>query len=250
MRGSKMMVGFRNIFLCLMISVLLLPANDFANAETIEMAIKEGNEILSLQEKSVCLLTLRTENQFKPEWPPEVYNLELTHQDTNKKIHVAVQSRNFGSLLKKGFKDAFTLNKNTSSWEGLVSFQLPAGRYRLTAVRGGCTRSIGIGAAIATFDFPYNIPFEVQAGEYVYLGRIEMTNRERKSEDEIPSGDTTATRIPQHQAGFSTGTFEVKILDNFEVDIQKFKEKYPGISNYQVANRILPPWEKPGGEKN
>jgi hypothetical protein len=150
MRARKMMVEFRNIFLCLMISVLLLPANNFANAETIAMAIKEGNEILSLQEKSVCLLILRTENQFKPEWPPEVHNLELIHQDTNKKIHVAVQSRNFGSLLKKGFKDAFTLNKNTSSWEGLVSFHLPAGQYRLTAVRGGCTRSIGIGAAIAT----------------------------------------------------------------------------------------------------
>jgi hypothetical protein len=46
------------------------------------------------------------------------------------------------------------------------------------------------------------------------------------------------------------GTFEVKIFDNFEVDIQKFKGKYPGISNCQVANSILPPWEKPGGEKN
>ena len=37
------------------------------------------------------------------------------------------------------------------------------------------------------------------------LGRIEMINRERLSDDEIPSGDTTITRIPQYDSGFATG---------------------------------------------
>jgi len=235
----------KNRFLWLLGAVLLLLANNYATAETIEMAIKEGNEIIRLPEGSVCLLTLKTDNQFKPEWPPEVYALELMNQETGKKINIAVQSRKVGSLLKKGFKDAFTFNKNTSLWEGLVSFQLSPGQYRLTAVRGGCTRSIGIGAAIATFDFPFDIPFQVMETEYVYLGRIEMINRERKSDDEIPSGDTTITRISQRQSGFATGTFEVAITDNFDPDMGKFREKYPPIDNHPVAKRILPPWEKP-----
>jgi hypothetical protein len=235
----------KSFLLWLFGAVFLLLANGYAVAEIIEMAIKEGNEIIRLQEGSVCLMSLKTDNQFKPEWPPEVYALELMNQESGKKINIAVQSRKVGSLLKKGFKDAFTFNKNTSLWEGLVSFQVSPGLYRLTAVRGGCTRSIGIGAAMANFDFPFDIPFQVMEAEYVYLGRIEMINRERKSEDEIPSGDTTITRIPQRQSGFATGTFEVAIMDNFDTDLAKFREKYPPIDNQTVAKRILPSWEKP-----
>ncbi|MGA8185775.1 MAG: hypothetical protein WB819_19275, partial [Terriglobia bacterium] len=145
----------------------------------------------------------------------------------------------------KGLSDSFTVNKGTSSWEGLVSFKLPQGKYRLSAVRGGCNRGIGIGAAMASFDFPFNIPFQIYDKECVYLGRIEMTNRERASENEIPSGDTTVTRLPQKQSGFATGTFDVKIFDNLDEDINKFKAEYPVLDEMTITKRILPPWSKP-----
>jgi hypothetical protein len=68
-----------------------------------------------------------------------------------------------------------------------------------------------------------------------------MINRERKSEDEIPSGDTTITRIPQRQSGFATGTFEVAITDNFDPDMGKFRENIPRLTTIPWPNEYSPP---------
>jgi len=232
-----------------LIAMATLFVNGCASVQTREMALEKGQEKLSLQKDSICFLSVKTDNKFKPEWPPEVWAMELTDQKTNKKINIAVQSKSWGSLLKKGLSDSFTLNKGTSSWEGLVSFELPQGKYRLSAVRGGCNRGIGIGAAMASFDFPFDIPFQVYDKECVYLGRIEMTNRERTSDKEIPSGDTTSTRLPQQHSGFGTGTFDVKIFDNMDEDIHRFKAEYPVLDQMKITKRILPPWSMPTSSK-
>ena len=231
-----------------LLGFLLLGMVGCASMSSNEMVFREGNESVNLEAGSVCLLSLRTDNQFKPKWPPEVYAIKLINQATNKETNIAVQSRSMGALLKKGFGDALTFNKNTSSWEGLISFQLPPGSYRIAAVRGGCSRSIGIAAAIASFDFPFDVPFHVYDNEYVYLGRIEMTNRKRVSNDEIPSGDNFITRLPQKQSGFGTGTFDVNIYDNYDQDIQKLEEQYPAIRGQTIARRVLPQWTKPNRE--
>lgn len=234
---------------CLM-TVILLVVISFLNSgcssiQTKEMALRDGVDTLNMGGGAICLLTLKTDNQYKPEWPPEVYGLEIVDQATNKKMNIAVQSMSMGSLIKKGLNDTFTAKKDGSVWEGLISFHLPVGSYSISAVRGGCTRGIGIAAAMASFDFPFDTPFEVNAHEYVYLGRIEMINRERKSEDEIPSGDNTITRIPQKQSGFGTGTFDVQIYDNYDQDIKSFTEKFPVLNGKKIAKHVLPAWSKP-----
>lgn len=229
----------------LLVVLLALCLTGCASMRFTEMAFVKGNERIDLEDGSVCLVSLKTENEFKPTWPPEVYNIKLIDEATNKEIKIAVQSMSIGALLKKGFGDVVTFNKGISSWEGLISFQLPPGSYRITAVRGGCSKSIGIIAAIASFDFPFNNPFQVNDNEYVYLGRIEMINRERVSEDELPSGDNLITRMPQKKSGFGTGTFHVKIYDNFDQDIQDFREKYPVLASQKINKRILPQWKKP-----
>ncbi len=244
---QKILRPFNSNYLSAMLLILgvFLFISGCASVQTKEMALQSGDDKINLNKGSVCLLSIKTDNQFKPEWPPEVWGLELTDQATNKKIDIAVQSKSLGSLIKKGMSDTFTYKKDSSSWEGLISFQLPPGSYRLTAVRGGCTRGVGIAAAMASFDFPFDIPFQVHYNECVYLGRIEMINRERKSEDEIPSGDTTITRLQQKHSGFGTGTFDVKIIDIFDQDMQQFKGKYPAIGKQEVAKRIIPQWQKP-----
>jgi hypothetical protein len=152
---------FSNVstLLVVLIAIATLFVNGCASVKTRGMALEKGQEKLSLQKDSICFLSVKTDNKFKPEWPPEVWAMELTDEKTNKKINIAVQSTSLGSLLKKGLSDSFTVNKGTSSWEGLVSFKLPQGKYRLSSVRGGCNRGIGMGAAMASFDFPFNIPF-------------------------------------------------------------------------------------------
>jgi hypothetical protein len=98
---------------------------------------------------------------------------------------------------------------------------------------------------MASFDFPFDIPFQTNQNETVYLGRIEMINRERLSDNEIPSGDTTKTRKPQYDSGFATGTFDVKIYDDLPQDIARFKGQYPLLETIKIEKRILPPWQKP-----
>jgi hypothetical protein len=247
MKQSKMTLKsfFKVFILPVFIIMTLIPLfNGCASVQTKEMGLKTGQEKLSYQEGSLCLLSIKTDNKYKPEWPPEVWAIELIDQATDKKVNIAVQSKSFGSLLKKGLNDTFTYDKGTSSWEGLISFKLPPGQYCLTAIRGGCTRGIGIGAAMASFGFPFDTPFRVYDKECVYLGRIEMINRERTSEDEIPSGDSTITRLPQQHSGFGTGTFDVEIFDNLDEDINKFREEYPVIGDIIITKRILPPWRK------
>lgn len=229
----------------LFIVFLVLTLTGCASMKPKGMAFNKANDQPNLASGSVCLMSIKTDNKFKPTWPPEVYSIAVISEATNKKIDIYVHSLSMGDLLKKGFRDIATLNHNTSSWEGLISFQLLPGSYRLTSIRGGCSRSIGIIAAMATFDFPFDIPFQTFDKEYVYLGRIEMTNRERVSEDEIRSGNNLATRLPQKQSGFGTGTFDVNIYDNFDQDIEDFKEKYFVLRSREVNKRILSQWQKP-----
>jgi len=216
-----------------------------ASVQVKEMTFIKGGEQVSFDKGSVCLLSLKTDNRFKPEWPPEVYSIEIIDNKSNKKTNIAVRSMSFGSLLKKSASDAFAVKKASSSWEGLISFQLEPGSYQLSAIRGGCVRGIGVAVAMATFDFPFDLPFQIYDKEYVYLGRIEMTNRERISEDDIPSGSNLITQIPQRQSGFGTGTFDVTVYDNYDQDIQSFKEKYHAIDDNKINKRILPQWKKP-----
>lgn len=209
-----------------------------ASADKKAAKASAGN--LNLGKKPMCLISLRTENQYKPGWPPEVYRLLLFSEASKKKFQVKVIP---GSVISKAFKDAFTVNKEGPE-ENLVRIQLPPGSYRLWAVAGGCAQGVGVAAVVGTFEFPFDIPFQVEGGECVYLGRIEMVNRQRLSEDEIPSGGKLPV-IDQSVSGFGDGTFDVKIYDNYDVDIPRFRDKYPAFAGIEINKRILSPWTKP-----
>ncbi len=214
-----------------------------------EMALTPEDSLSDIQGSYISLLSISTDNQFKPTWPPEVYSIEVTDQRSQEKIQVTLQSMDKMDLIKKAFSEMGQIDEGGSTWEGLVSFHLPPGQYRITAVRGGCIRSAGIAAAMASFDFPFDMPFQVGRDQFVYLGNITMINRERLSEDEIPSGDTTITRLPQKHSGFGTGTFDVIIKDLYESDMRKFQKKYPAMAGQPIAKNILPPWKKPRTEQ-
>ena len=236
-------IGKRNfVFLLILIAITL---GGCSSKQMQGMALRPDDDAASLQGNHICLMTIKTDNKFKPTWPPEVYGIEIVDEKTNEKIQISVQSLSKMDLIKKGFNEWKETKEKSSSWEGLISFHLPPGQYRLTAVRGGCVRSAVIIAGMASFDFPFDMPFRVDSKNYVYLGRIEMINRERSSDDEIPSGDNSYTRLPQKQSGFGTGTFDVKVYDNYNEDIEKFRAKYPALLNQEISKRILPPWSKP-----
>lgn len=236
------------LFICIVGVAVFQLAGCGAKSNIREMALDPGDDAASLQGSHILLLSMKTDNQFKPGWPPEVWAIEIVEDGTGRKIEIAVQSMSATALLKKGLGEAAEMEEETSSWEGLISFDLPPGSYTLSAVRGGCVRSVGTGVAVASFDFPFAIGFTVDHEQFAYLGRIEMTNRQRLYDDEIPAGDNTASRLPQKQSGFGTGTFDVTILDNYDRDMQQFTAQYAVLTGQVIVKRILPRWTPPKTE--
>jgi hypothetical protein len=210
-------------------------------------AFERGARNLDLASGSACFFTIHTENQYNPAWPAEVYAISVVSDADKKEYTLNMLDEPGGSLLaqatRKALKDVFTPSKS-GPFESLASIQLPPGSYRLTSVRGGCAKGIGVAAMMGSFDFPFNLPFQVGSEEIVYLGRIEMTNRKRTSNEEISSGGKLGL-VGQSASGFGEGTFDIKIYDNLEQDILKYKNQYPILSNAKIIKRILPPWEKP-----
>src|SRR5262249_36780236 len=108
--------------------------------------------------------------------------------------------------------------------EYLISVGLPPGKYKLIEIRS-LNRKFLISAVSS---IPMNSAFELAPGSMIYLGRVEAVVRERKDEGELRAGPMIPL-IDQSVAGFSGGTFHIQILDNYDVDLASFREKYPAL---------------------
>lgn len=215
---------------------------DFRDLQNLRsMPLQTGMNSLNVNNGSICLLSIKAENQFKTGWPPEVRIVKIVNVDTKERYLFKVVELDFSLFIKTG-KDMVTINKEGVT-EALVGFQLIPGDYLLKDVRGGCVKALICGQ----FAFPFDIPFTVNPGEYVYMGRIEMINRKRVSKDEIPSGGKFPL-VDQFISGFGRSTFDVNVIDNFDQDIDAFKAKFPVIANQEIRKRILPQWKKPVGK--
>ncbi len=208
-----------------------------------ETALKPGDTALTLNYESIVLLSIKTQNKYKPKHAPEVYRVTVISDDENKTEYTTMLvDTGVGSLLGKAFSDIAKPHKG-DSWEDFVTLRLPPGSYRLTLIGGGTT----VGLSAGQFNFPFNIPFSLGSQTIVYIGKIEMVNRKRESDDEVPSGGKWPL-IDQAASGFGGGTFDVSIYDNFDQDQIKFNEKYPALSDQKIIKQILSPWEKPPKE--
>lgn len=128
--------------------------------------------------------------------------------------------------------------------EYLVSISLPPGRYKLREISGAS----GGFPVLGTFSIPVYTKFEMRPNTLVYLGRIEAVVRERKDDNELRAGPVFPL-LDQAITGFSGGTFDIRIFDNYEEDFSFFVEKYPLLSKYAVEKAVLPPWRKPSEEE-
>lgn len=226
----------------IMIFVLLLMSGCGTLHKT---ALKPGDTSLVLNYESIVLLSIKTQNKYKPGHAPEVYRITVTSDDADKTEYKTILvDTGVGSLIGKALKD-MTKRNTGDSWEDLITLRLPPGSYRLTSIAGGTTSALSSGH----FDFPFNILFSLGSQTIVYIGKIDMVNRKRESDDEVPSGSKFPL-IDQAASGFGGGTFDVAIYDNFDQDQIKFSDKYPALSDQKIIKQILGPWEKPPMKNN
>jgi len=192
------------------------------------MAINEKTKTLDLTKESIVLMTVKTANNYKPIYQPNVQFIRIfTAGNKDKKdLHL--------------FRATKPYNKVAQQFnEYLISINLPAGNYELKEITGQGTDGFFNG----NFVIPLYINFELKPNKLVYLGHIEATNRKRAYDYELRAGSMIPL-LDQAVTGFSGGTFDVNIYDNFDRDLAVFKKEYPVIGEYNDEKMILTPRKK------
>lgn len=182
------------------------------------MALNANKGSLANLSKPIGILTLRTENAYKPTYEPEVNRIKFVSSSSHRE-------KTFEP--NKPYKQA----KN-EYLEYLVSVDLEPGDYLLGHVLGR-----GEGFLVAGhFNFPVNARLNLTSG-ITYLGHVTMTNRERKEGEERSGG--VFPLIDQSVCGFSGGTFDVTVTDRGETDIPDFVRAYPALKDVTITKAIM-----------
>ena len=90
----------------------------------------------------------------------------------------------------------------------------------------------------AEMSYAVNADFNVPPQAVVYLGHLDIVNKERIDKDDQASGFAIPL-IDQAVAGFSGGTLGVALSDHYERDIGMFRAEYPVTMNVPVVRAPL-----------
>jgi len=207
--SANMHVGFFGLALSIMMS---------GCASVSQMALKKDSGPLDLSKKSIAVFTLRTSNQYKPAFQPNVRQVEITAGSTGK---------------EQGFRVGRAHAKSRDFYEYLVSVDLEPGVHTLRRVWGTSMNLM----IIASFSFPVDETFEVPPNAVIYIGHMDMTNRKR--EEGEPRSGSLVPLVDQALAGFSGGTFDVTVSDRSATDIPLFVQTYPCLRDVQIAKTLM-----------
>ena len=191
-------------------------------------ALNSETTAIDISKESIALLTVKISNKYRTSYQPNI-KYAFVWSDAEKdreKFSFSVDEK------YKEVEDSFN--------EYLISFQLPAGRYKLRELFA----QSGLFPFIGTFSVPLYSSFSIEPQKIIYLGHIEAAIIER-TDDELLRAGPVIPLIDQAVTGASGGTFVIKITDLYEKDINLFQQKYPYLAKHQVENLTLPQWNQP-----
>jgi hypothetical protein len=224
-------------FLIVMSFLILTGCATMEGADFVKpMTLNDDTNALDLKKKSVALLTVKTSNQYKPGYQPDMWGIYVLTNDGKEKKEIY----RFGDKL--GRLTPYKADKEFNEY--LVGISLAAGKYKLGRING----TGGVFPIRGGFAIPVFADFDLPPNKIVYLGRIEATLRERKKDDELRAGPVLPL-LDQAATGFYSGTFYINVYDNYDKDVSLFKQKYPLLNNFTIEKAVLPPWRKPTAEE-
>lgn len=184
------------------------------------MPLGSQSGTVDVSKKSILIAKVAVKNDHKPSQQPDLCCIFLN---------------------KDGSDLSFTkpdLVKTTPSGEKeyLVSIDIAPGTAKILSFR--FTREIPL-VMRATADLIVDKSVEIPGNSIVYLGNISVAIKPKSREDQ-PSAGLPFPLVDQAVAGFSTGTFEIKIEDRYESDVREFRARYPNMSTMDIAKNILP----------
>jgi hypothetical protein len=119
-----------------------------------------------------------------------------------------------------------------------VRIPLAPGKY----VMRGITGQSGIFPFHGMFFTPLHETVEIKPNSIVYLGHVDATVVERK-DGELRAGPVIPL-IDQAATGFSGGTWDIRVSDEFDQDVAEFKKDFPALTNASIEREVLPAWDK------
>lgn len=94
---------------------------------------------------------------------------------------------------------------------------------------------------------PFQVPVDFPANSIVYIGNLDVSIVPR--EEEQPRAGSVIPLIDQSVTGFSSGTYEVDVSDNYDEDLALLMDNYPYLSGREVIKVMLPDWVYPPTEE-
>ncbi|GAB2515916.1 hypothetical protein [Microbulbifer agarilyticus] len=205
--------------------VLMLTVVAFAGCASVsKMPLNDKVAAIDTSEKSILVAKLSIRNDNKPSHQP---NLLAVFVNQNEKDYSFTKPTLIADL-DKGGKEYF------------ISMDVAPGKATIKLAR--FMRQVPL-LLNAMADLPFEYEIDVPANEVVYVGNITATIKPR--EGDAPRAGAVIPLIDQAVAGFSNGTFEVSITDNYDADMESLKAKYPYIASQAIAKNLLPAWTHP-----
>lgn len=187
-----------------------------------DMALIKGQENIHTS-KSIALLSVKVSNQNKPS-----YQLEISGAFVCPQLRDCF-SRKWMHKVESPYK-----SKKDSFNEYLLSFELDPGEYNIHAIATFYDIPILLHAEA---NIPLSLKYEVKPNSVVYLGHIDATLREKRSDNEERAG--LLPLIDSAIVGYSSGTFDVAVEDRFDNDIKVFIAEYPALQKVKVDKFIM-----------
>jgi hypothetical protein len=176
---------------------------------------------------SYALMTVTLKNAYHTSYQPSpiVVNLERGAADSRE------------DRLNFRFDDQETTTGDSGN-HYFIRLPLAPGKY----VMRGITGQSGVFPFHGMFFAPLHEVVDVKPNSIVYLGHIDATVVERK-DGELRAGPVIPL-IDQAATGFSGGTWDISVSDQFDNDVTAFKKDFPALSNASIDRDVLPAWDK------
>lgn len=198
------------------------------------MAFQDDAERLTEKSKPVYLMATTIRNDYKVSYQPRLAVLYVEKPDAKD----AADRLNF--TMDSKANHAYWPQGGNSY---LLRLALEPGRYELR----GMLSTVNSFPIVGSFFTPLHMPLEVKEPGVYYLGRVTATVRERQG-DEFKAGPSIPL-IDQAVAGASGGTFDVAITDEFAVDEEVFRNKFPALQGVEIRKAILPAFDRAKAQK-
>jgi len=224
--------GYMPRRIALFLLVLTLFLISACVATPMKMGLVKDTQQIDLKDEALLLMSVELINEYKPSYQPEAGVLWIEKPEVKgKEDRLSYWADKEGTLKSdQGNKYVFRMT-------------IKNGKYIIRGIHG----SSGTFPVKGGFFMPLHTEIEVKDSSVFYLGKVVGKIRERK-ENEFRAG-LVVPLVDQAVTGFSGGTFDIDIIDNYEEDIKFMKTLFPALGNVQVKSAILSPFDRAKAQK-